>query len=176
MEDEFNVPGVKKKWFRKDLAGIWRGAKPGLAQRKVSRILPRVRQERSAAQLRSWEMHFTYQAETVMFAQIRCTWWETGRISSLLQLWFLKEEDDCSTRVTVERQPKNLDAYESAAHGRRLKFLGFQSTRRLPFHWTIQPLPMEINRRLWTVAGAINTVPGGGPVRACFDQVQQVPA
>jgi hypothetical protein len=47
-------------------------------------------------------------------------------------LWFLKEEDDCLTRVTVERQPKNLDAYESAAHGRRLKFLGFQSTRRLP--------------------------------------------
>jgi hypothetical protein len=40
-----------------DLAGIWRGAKPGLAQRKVSRILPRVRQERSAAQLRSWEMY-----------------------------------------------------------------------------------------------------------------------
>lgn len=44
----------------------------------------------------------------------------------------LKKEDDCPTRVTVERQPKNLDAYESAAHGRRLKFFGFQSTRRLP--------------------------------------------
>ena len=60
----------------------------------------------------------------------------------------------------TSRPPELQDAYKSAGRLEgRLKFLGFQSSRRLPSTVPFSPSPVEIHRRLWSVAGGDTKLP-----------------